>query len=146
MPGFGVIEYRTRLNGFGWVTELVKNRIPIRDGRLTMAWFVLPVAIKGPKTRNGKIPQLITLDEALDWLRVCIERYPSGKPFEAYKEKLLDNLEYGDRYNIPKWQNFIMGVDEDGDPLNPWLVALRDVVIEAFSEYGDVRIIERGGM
>lgn len=144
VPGFGVIEYRTGLNGFGWVEELVRNRIPIRDGRLTMAWFVLPVAIKGPKTRTGRLPPLISLDEALDWLRVCIGRYPSGKPFETYKEKLLDNLGYGDRYNIAKWQNFLMGVDDDGNPLNQWLIALRDSVIEAFAEYGDVRVIERG--
>ena len=145
VPGLGVIEYSTRLSGFNWVTELVRNRIPIRDGRLTMAWLVLPVAIRGPKTRSGKLPPLISIDEALDWLRVSIERYPSGKPFETYKEKLLENLGYGDRYNIPLWENFIAGVDEDGNPLNSGFLLLRDSVIEAFGGVGLVRVIGRGG-
>lgn len=48
----GEIEYDARLEGFGWVEVLVKEKIPMPDGRLAMAWAVLPVAIKGPKTRS----------------------------------------------------------------------------------------------
>lgn len=142
VPGIGIIEYDKRLDGFGWIEVLVKGRIPIRDGRLTMAWLVLPVAIKGPKTRSGRLPPLISIDEALNWLRVCIERYPSDKGFEAYKEKLLENLEYGDRYNAPTWGHLLLGVDVDGNPLSPHYSVVRDNVFEALVGVGKARVIE----
>ena len=72
-PILGELEYNARLEGFGWVEVLVREKIPIPDGRLAFCWAVLPVAIEGPKTRDGKLPPLVTKEEAVEWLKKCLE-------------------------------------------------------------------------
>uniref|UniRef100_A0A7J3Z7A9 Uncharacterized protein n=1 Tax=Ignisphaera aggregans TaxID=334771 RepID=A0A7J3Z7A9_9CREN len=114
-PVLGEIEYNAKLEGFGWVEVLVKERIPIPDGRLTFCWSVLPVAIRGPKTKEGRLPPLITREEAIEWLKVSLEKYSdSEKSLENYVRKLDCNLKYGDKYNIPTWRHLIEEIAEKG--------------------------------
>ena len=114
-PALGEIEYDAVLEGFGWVEVLVKERIPVPDARLAMAWAVLPVAIKGPKTRDERLPSLITIEEAIEWLKKYIEEYPDPeKSLGDYVEKLEYNMRYGDKYNIPTWRHLVEERTEDG--------------------------------
>ena len=117
-PVLGEIEYDAKLEGFGWVEVLVKERIPILDGRLTFCWSVLPVAIRGPKTKEGRLPPLITREEAIEWLKVSLEKYrDQEKSLEDYVRKLDYNLKYGDKYNIPTWRHLIEERAESGERL-----------------------------
>ena len=56
-PILGEIEYNARLEGFGWIETLVKEGIPIPDGRLAFCWAILPVAIRDLKLGMGKYPR-----------------------------------------------------------------------------------------
>jgi len=117
-PTWGEIEYDTRLDGFGWVKVIVKERIPVPDGRLAFAWLILPVAIKGPKTREGRLEPLISEEEAVEWLKACLEAYPAeGKGLKDYIKKLEANMKYGDTYNMLTWRHLIEEVRGDGGPL-----------------------------
>jgi len=115
-PILGEIEYDARLEGFGWVETLIKERIPIPDGRLAFCWSILPVVVKGPKTKDGQLPPLTSKEDAVEWLRKSLEKYPDPeKTLEDYIEKLEYNLKYGDKYNIPTWKHLIEEKSENGE-------------------------------
>lgn len=140
-PILGEIEYDARLEGFEWVEVLVKEKIPIPDGRLVFCWAVLPVAIEGPKTRDGKLPPLITKEEAVEWLKRCLEEYPDPeKSLEDYIEKLEYNLKYGEKYNIPTWGHLIEEKTENEEKLSEVFPHIKSPVIFAFSISGYVRL------
>lgn len=139
-PKLGELEYDTSLNGFGWVQVLVRNRIPISDGRMTMAWAVLPVAIKGAKDKNGRIIQLITLEEAIEWLKACITKYPNqNRSIEDYVNKLNYSLRYGERYNIPTWRHLIREEKDNGSPIDEAFKHIKYPIINALTEAGYIK-------
>ena len=144
VPGLGAIEYDARLEGFGWVQVLVREKIPMQDARTSMAWLVLPVAIAGPKTKSGRVEPLITRDEAIEWLRACLEHYPDpeGKTLDDYVKKLDYHLRYGEKYNIPTWRHLLDGRDEGGKPLNPAFLHIRDNALKALAQAGLVKTHE----
>ena len=46
------------------------------------------------------------MEEAVEWLRKCLEEYPDpGKSLGDYVEKLKYNMRYGDKYNVPTWRH-----------------------------------------
>ena len=140
-PLLGELEYDARLEGFGWIEVLVREGIPIPDGRLAMAWAVLPVAVKGPKTREGKLPPLVTMGEAVEWLRKCLEEYPdTEKSLEDYVEKLRYNMRYGEKYNIPTWRHLVEERTENGRPLAEVYRHIKYPVIYSLHRAGYVRL------
>ena len=140
-PILGEIEYNARLEGFGWIETLVKEGIPIPDGRLAFCWAILPVAIKGPKTRDGKMPPLITSEEAVEWLKKCLERYSDPeKRLEEYIEKLDYNLKYGEKYNIPTWRHLVEEKTENGERLSEVFLHIKYPMIYALHLYSYVRL------
>jgi len=140
-PVLGGVEYDARLEGFGWVEVLVREGIPIPDGRLAMAWAVLPIAIKGPKTRDGRLPPLVTVEEAVEWLKKCLEEYPDpGKSLRDYVEKLEYNMRYGDKYNIPTWRHLVEERTEDGRPIAEVYRHIKYPVIYALQAKDYVRL------
>ncbi len=143
-PVLGEVEYDARLEGYGWVEVLVKEGIPIPDARLAMAWAVLPVAIMGPKTREGRLPPLVTKEEAVEWLKRCLEEYPDPeKSLEDYIEKLEYNMRYGGKYNIPTWRHLVEEKTEDGKPLAEVFKHLKYPVIYALHQRGYVRLKDK---
>ncbi|BES81445.1 hypothetical protein PABY_10120 [Pyrodictium abyssi] len=140
-PILGEIEYDARLEGFGWVEVLVKEKIPIPDGRLAFCWAVLPVAIKGPKTRDGKLPPLVTKEEAVEWLKKCLKEYPDPeKSLEDYVEKLEYNLRYGEKYNIPTWRHLVEEKAENDKSIAEVFMHLKYPVIYSLYRAGYVRL------
>jgi len=140
-PTLGEIEYDAELDGFGWVEVLVRKKIPILDGRLAFCWSVLPVAIKGPKTGEGPLPPLITREEAIEWLRISLEKYPDPeKSLEDYVEKLDYNLRYGDRYNIPTWRHLIEERAENGERLAEVFLHVKYPVVYALYLHNYVKL------
>lgn len=140
-PTLGEIEYSSRLEGYGWVEVLVKERIPIHDGRLAFCWAILPPAIKGPKTGNGRLPPLVTREEVVEWLRHCIEKYPDKeKSLDDYIEKLAYNLRYGEVYNIPTWKSLISSKSKLGEPLSAVYTHIKYPVIMALHEVGYIKL------
>ena len=140
-PILGEIEYNARLEGFGWIETLVKEGIPIPDGRLAFCWAILPVAIEGPKTRDGKIPSLITREEAVEWLKKCLEKYPDPeKSLEDYIEKLDYNLRYGEKYNIPTWRHLVEEKTENGERLSEVFLHIKYPTIYALHLHNHVRL------
>ena len=139
VEGVGEISYHPKLEGFGWAVTIVKELIPLSDGRLTFAWAVLPVLVKGPKVRgpDGKprpLPPMITEDEARRWLERCVNAYPD-KPLEAYEDKLSRNMRY--HYNVPTWRSLLKG--EGSGPITVSLQALLPAILEALERAGYVR-------
>ena len=140
-PVLGEIEYDARLEGFGWVEMLVKEKIPIPDGRLAFCWAVLPAAIKGPKTRDGKLPPLVTREEAVEWLKRCLEEHPDPeKSLKDYIKKLDYNLRYGERYNIPTWRHLVEEKTESGEKLSQVFLHIKYPTILAFYASGYVKL------
>ena len=120
---------------------MVKEGIPIPDGRLAFCWAILPVAIKGPKTRDGKMPPLITSEEAVEWLKKCLERYSDPeKRLEEYIEKLDYNLKYGEKYNIPTWRHLVEEKTENGERLSEVFLHIKYPMIYALHLYSYVRL------
>ena len=140
-PVLGGVEYDARLGGFGWVEVLVREGIPIPDARLAMAWALLPVAVRGPKTRDGRLPPLVTVEEAVEWLKKCLEEYPDpGKSLRDYVEKLEYNMRYGDKYNIPTWRHLVEERTEDGRPIAEVYKHIKYPVIYSLHRAGYVRL------
>lgn len=139
------IQYRSCLEGFGWAATIVKEMIPLSDGRMTFAWTVLPTLLRGPKTRNGRLPPMITEEEAKEWLRCSVEAHPD-KDLSKYIEKLSRNKDYD--YNIPTWTTLITGqVRDHSDEDHPVLDALRAhlrVILEALERAGYVKFTSSG--
>ena len=134
-PQLGEVEYDARLEGFGWVETLVKEKIPVGDGRLAFCWAILPVAIKGPKTGSGDTKPLITWEEAVTWLTESLKQFPDPeKRLEDYLKKLEYNLRYGDRYNIPTWRHLIGEKTAEESPLAEVFKHIKYPVIHALHQ------------
>ena len=140
-PILGEITYSPILEGFNWVRVLVRGRIPIRDGRNTAAWLMLPVAVAGPKARDGKVEALVAREEAVEWLKACLEAYPDPeKVLDDYVKKFEYNLKYGEKYNMPTWRHLIEEVDAEGKPISGGYRHLKYPVIEALAKAGYIRL------
>lgn len=139
-PRLGRIEYDARISGFNYAFIIVRNRLPITDGRLNAMWAICPALIGGPKTREGPVEDRVTEEDCLEWVKASIERYPSGKGISDYEKQLKASLKHKDRYNIPTFEHLIKEVTADGNPLDDKLKEIKYPLLYALYEYGYIRL------
>ena len=97
-----------------------------------------------PKTKEGSLPPLVTEEEAIEWLKTSIEKYPDpgGSTLEDYVKKFQNNLRYGEKYNIPTWRHLLAGTAEDGRPLDEVFKHVKYPVLWALYQAGYIRLSE----
>jgi len=127
-PDLGRVRYHPRLEGWGWVRTLVRERIPLPDARVTFAWLTLPWAVK-----RG----LVTEEEARLYLEHAARAAP-GKDPEEYVGKLEDNMRYS--YTAPAWRSLVTGTRKDGSPLSDYNEHIRAAVLAALMWAGLVEV------
>lgn len=124
----GRVCYDRSLEGFGWLKYLIKNRIPVPDGRLTLCWYHLPYAIKAG---------WVTTEEAKQYITLNYRAYPD-RSLEEYFSKLERNIKYG--YTPPTWRSLLLGVRKDGTPLNEANKHVKAPVVWALMKAGVVSV------
>ncbi len=124
----GRVCYDRSLEGFGWLKYLLKNRIPVPDGRLTLCWYHLPYAI-----RRG----WVTEEEAKQYIIKSIQTYPD-RTLEEYLDKLERNMRYA--YTPPTWRSLLQGIRKDGGALNEANKHVRAPVLYALMAAGLVSV------
>ena len=91
------IKYDRALEGYGYIEEIVERPIFFADGRSTFIWYILSKAVI-----NG----IITKEEAVEWIKKCIEKYPDpNKTVQDYIRKLFYNTHV--RVNPPTWRTLL---------------------------------------
>ena len=130
-PDFGRVCYAAFLEGWGWLKYIVRNRVALPDGRLTMCWYHLPFAVK-----QGWVSDL----DAREFIEVNIRQYPD-RSFEEYWDKFQRNKKYG--YTAPTWRSLLLGVRKDGVGLDESNLHIRPPVLWALMKLGLVKVEKR---
>jgi len=139
-PDVGRVRYHPKLEGWGWIATLVKERIPIPDARMTFCWLTLPWAVK-----KG----LVSEHEAREYLMFTVSFFPD-KDFDEYWAKYEENRKY--EYTAPTWRSLVTMVRKDGAPISDYNEHLRAAVLAAletvdyiviFGEPDPLKIIEK---
>jgi len=118
-PDIGRVRYHPKLEGWGWIRTLVRDRIPIPDARMTFCWLTLPWAVK-----RG----LVTEAEARDYLMYTVSFFPD-KDFDEYWSKYEENRKYD--YTAPVWRSMVTMTRKDGAPISDYNEHLRAAVLAA---------------
>lgn len=94
---FGDIKYRSSMEGYGWIERIVRDKIYFEDGRETFIWYVLSKAVAN---------EIISMEEAEEWVRECIEKYPDQ---ENSAEHYIQKLRYNSRVKVnpPTWRTIL---------------------------------------
>ena len=122
------IKYDSSLEGYGWIETIINNRIYFEDGRETFIWYVLSKAVS---------IGLVSREEAEEWIRECISKYPDPEhSVEYYIKKLHYNVKA--KVNPPTWRTIL---SESGSRIED-IRHLKECIIPALAKYGYVEILQ----
>ena len=141
-PVLGPIEYDKSISGFNYAFVIVRNRLPIPDGRLNATWAMCPALIGSPKTKQGPIGEAVSEEDCLEWIKASIAKFPSGKDINEYEKQLKASLKHKDRYNIPLFEHLVTEKTADGKPLDDKWRELKYPILYALYEGGYIRLTQ----